>query len=59
ARWVSLKDIILPALLVVLVLGSIFLGIATPTEAAGVGAFGSFLVCVLHGRISWKVISDS
>jgi tripartite ATP-independent transporter DctM subunit len=58
-RWVSLKDIILPALLVVLVLGSIFLGIATPTEAAGVGAFGSFLVCVIYGRMSWKVITDS
>jgi tripartite ATP-independent transporter DctM subunit len=59
ARWTSLKDIVLPFLLVVLVLGSIFLGIATPTEAAGVGAFGSFFVCVIHGRISWKVISDS
>ncbi len=59
ARWTSVKDIVLPFLLVVLVLGSIFLGIATPTEAAGVGAFGSFLVCVIHGRISWKVISES
>jgi tripartite ATP-independent transporter DctM subunit len=59
ARWKSLKDIILPSLLVVLVLGSIFLGIATPTEAAGVGAFGSFLVCVIYGRLSWKVVSDA
>jgi len=58
-RWVTLKDIILPALLVVLVLGSIFLGIATPTEAAGVGAFGAFLICVLYGRLTWKVITDS
>ncbi|UCH20293.1 MAG: TRAP transporter large permease subunit [Deltaproteobacteria bacterium] len=59
ARWISMKDIILPSLLVVLVLGSIFLGIATPTEAAGVGAFGSFLVCVIYGRLSWKVVSDA
>jgi tripartite ATP-independent transporter DctM subunit len=58
-RWTSLKDIVLPALLVVLVLGSIFYGIATPTEAAGVGAFGSFLVCAIYRRASWKVISDS
>lgn len=58
-RWRSLKDIILPSLLVVLVLGSIFLGIATPTEAAGVGAFGSFLICVIYGRLTWKVITDS
>jgi tripartite ATP-independent transporter DctM subunit len=58
-RWTSLKDIVLPALLVVLVLGSIFYGIATPTEAAGVGAFGSFLVCAIYRRAGWKVISDS
>ena len=58
-RLASLKDIVLPALLVVLVLGSIFLGIATPTEAAGVGAFGSFLICVIYGRLSWKVITTS
>ena len=59
ARLASLKDIVLPALLVVLVLGSIFLGIATPTEAAGVGAFGSFTICIIYGRLSWKVITDS
>jgi tripartite ATP-independent transporter DctM subunit len=58
-RLVSLKDIVLPALLVVLVLGSIFSGIATPTEAAGVGAFGSFIICIVYGRLSWKVITDS
>jgi len=59
ARLISLKDIVLPSLLVVLVLGSIFLGIATPTEAAGVGAFGSFLICVIYGRLTWTVITDS
>jgi len=59
SRLVALKDIVAPALLIVLVLGSIFLGIATPTEAAGVGAFGSFLICVIHGRLSRKVISTS
>jgi tripartite ATP-independent transporter DctM subunit len=59
ASWKSLKDIILPSLLVVLVLGSIFLGIATPTEAAGVGAFGSFMVCVIYRRLTFRVITDS
>ncbi|UCD82687.1 MAG: TRAP transporter large permease subunit [Desulfobacterales bacterium] len=59
ARWKSLKDIVLPSLLVVLVLGSIFMGIATPTEAAGVGAFGSFLVCIIYRRLSFTVITDS
>lgn len=58
-RWISLKEIILPALLVVGVLGAIFLGIATPTEAAGVGAMGAFLVCVIYRRLTWKVLTDA
>ena len=58
-RWAALKDIVLPVLLVVLVLGSIFLGIATPTEASGVGAMGALLICFIYGRFTWKVLSDS
>jgi tripartite ATP-independent transporter DctM subunit len=58
-KLISLKDIILPALLVVMVLGSIFLGIATPSEAAGVGAFGSFVICIVYRKLTWKVIKNS
>lgn len=58
-RLSSLKDILLPALLIVLVLGSIFFGIATPTEAAGVGATGAFVICVLLKKMSWIVLRDS
>ncbi|NOX32673.1 MAG: TRAP transporter large permease subunit [Deltaproteobacteria bacterium] len=58
-RLSSLKDILLPALLIVLVLGSIFFGIATPTEAAGVGAAGAFLICILLKKLSWKVMWES
>jgi tripartite ATP-independent transporter DctM subunit len=35
------------------------MGIATPTEAAGVGAFGSCMICAVYGRLSRKVITDS
>jgi tripartite ATP-independent transporter DctM subunit len=55
----ALKEIFLPAMLVVLVLGSIFMGIATPTEAAGVGALGSMVICAVHGKLTWKVIRNS
>lgn len=58
-KVVALKDIALPSLLVVLVLGSIFMGIATPTEAAGISALGSLVVCIIYGRLSWSVIADS
>ncbi len=45
----------LPAiLLILLVLGSVFGGYATPTEAAGVGAFGAFLLAFLKGKITYK-----
>ena len=50
-RIVSLKEIVLPGLLIILVLGSIFMGAATTTEAAGVGAAGAGLICLIHGRL--------
>ncbi|MEJ2660595.1 MAG: TRAP transporter large permease subunit [Desulfobacteraceae bacterium] len=58
-RLLAIKDIFLPAMLVVLVLGSIFMGIATPTEAAGVGALGSIVICAVHGKLTLKVIRSS
>jgi len=58
-RWVSLKDILSPALLIVLVLGSIFSGMATPTEAAGVGASGAFLICLVQRKMNRQVLTDS
>lgn len=58
-RIASLKDIIPPSLLIFLVLGSIFMGIATPTEAAGIGAFGAFLICILYRKLTFKVVSDA
>ena len=48
------KSIIPPAMLIIAVLGSIFMGIATPTEASGVGALGAFLLAVFRGRLSFK-----
>lgn len=58
-RWVSLREVFIPALLVVIILGSIFAGIATPSEAAGVGAFGALLCCIIYRKFTWKVISSS
>lgn len=58
-RLNSLREIFLPCMLVLLVLGSIFLGIATPTEAAGVGALGAMVICALHGKLTLAVVRDS
>ena len=48
------KSIIPPALLIIAVLGSIFMGIATPTEASGVGALGASILALIRGRLSFK-----
>lgn len=42
-----------PIILVAIVLGVIFTGIATPVEAAGIGTFGAIVVSALHRRLSW------
>ena len=50
--------VMLPALcLILVVLGSILSGIATPTEAAGVGAAGALLIAALKGRLSMPVMT--
>lgn len=49
-----LKSLVPPAILVIGVLGSIFAGVATPTEAAGAGAFIAFLLTLFYGRFTWS-----
>ncbi|KQW21904.1 TRAP dicarboxylate transporter subunit DctM [Afipia sp. Root123D2] len=54
-----LKNTIAPLLLITLVLGVIFLGIATPVEAAGIGTFGALFVSALHRRLTWPAIQEA
>jgi tripartite ATP-independent transporter DctM subunit len=46
--------VIAPAILIFLVLGTIFTGIAAPTEAAGVGAAGAIILTSIQRRLKWK-----
>ncbi len=55
----ALIAIIPPLTLIVLVLGSIFKGIATPTESASVGAVGSLLLASMYKKLSWKILHES
>lgn len=48
-----------PALLVFAVLGSILFGVASPTEAAGVGAFGAILLALAKRKLTWTVLKES
>ncbi|WP_286133823.1 MULTISPECIES: TRAP transporter large permease subunit [unclassified Labrenzia] len=53
-----LRGFLPPTLLVVMVLGSIIGGLATPTEAAGVGAFGATLLAVYNRTFSLSLLRD-
>ncbi len=53
-----LRSFVPPILLIVFVLGSIFAGWATPTEAAGVGALGAILLAVMNRKLSYGVLKD-
>ncbi|MDD1781820.1 TRAP transporter large permease subunit [Enterovibrio sp. ZSDZ35] len=60
--WAVIKDVakaIVPTfMLILVVLGSIFAGIATPTEASGVGAFGAILLAMFYKRFSMAVLKE-
>lgn len=51
-------SVVPPLLLILLVLGSIFFGIATPTEASGLGAMGATILALLNRRLNMKVFKD-
>ena len=58
AVWILFKAIVPAAFLILAVLGSIFFGFATPTEAAGVGAAGALLLAWSKGALSLPVIRE-
>jgi tripartite ATP-independent transporter DctM subunit len=55
----ALKAVILPILIVVIVLGAIFGGFATPTEAAAIGVFGAMVATGINRQLNWAVIHDA
>lgn len=54
--WRVMRAIVPPILLIFAVLGSIFFGLATPTEAGAVGAVGACLLAAINRRLTWEVI---
>ena len=54
-----LKSLLPPVLLILAVLGTIFSGIAPPTEAAAMGCTASIILAVLYKKFSWKLIKHA
>jgi len=55
----SLKAVILPVFIVFIVLGAIFGGFATPTEAAAIGVFGALVASGVHRKLSRQMLHES
>lgn len=58
ARWRAVRDVWAALLIIFLVLGTIYLGIATPTEASGVGALGAFIVAASYRELTLKMVIE-
>ena len=58
-RTEILKTLALPLMLIVLVLGSIIGGIATPTEAAAIGAMGAMVIVLINGKLSLNFLKET
>lgn len=52
------KSVVPPAALIIAVLGSIFFGIATPTESASIGVLGSLILCATHRRLNFRMLYE-
>ncbi len=57
--WQLLTSFVPLTALIMLVLGSILGGLATPAEAAAMGAFGGLVLAVMYGSFNWKMLKES
>lgn len=54
-----LSNMSAPIALIVIVLGVIFTGVATPVEAAGIGTFGAIIVAAIHRNLDWQTLREA
>ena len=58
-KLILLKGLILPILIAVAVLGTIYTGVATPTEAAGIGSIGALISAWVNKKFNWQNIKEA
>jgi len=58
-KLLLLRGLILPVFLIFSIMGSIFLGIASPSEAAAVGALGALICAAINRRLTWNLFKDA
>lgn len=58
-KFIALRGVILPGFLIFAVLGAIFFGVATPTEAAAIGALGALVCAAISRNLNWEIFQES
>lgn len=58
-KLVSTKALILPILIIISVLGALYKGVVTPTEAAGVGVVGSLVAGIINRKLTWVKLKEA
>jgi tripartite ATP-independent transporter DctM subunit len=58
-RFALLGELVVPGLVAISVVGSLYLGWATPTEAAGVGVAAALLAMIVNRRFSWRAVMSA
>jgi tripartite ATP-independent transporter DctM subunit len=55
----TMKSMVPPLMLILMVMGTILGGVATPTEAAGMGAMGALILAIANRKFNWTVLRES
>jgi len=58
-KVISLRGVILPGFLIILVLGVIYTGTATPSEAGAIAAIGSIMCAAIYRRLNWTSLKEA
>ncbi len=58
-RLVALKDLAPTLILILMVLGSIYAGVATPTEAAALGVLGALVFAIINRQMTWRAFFEA
>ena len=58
-KLISLKAVLLPIMIIIMVLGSIYAGVCTATEASALGCVGAIISAVVYRKLNWTLIKES
>ena len=58
-KFISLKAVLLPIMIIIMVLGSIYAGVCTATEASALGCVGAIISAVVYRKLNWTLIKES